>query len=280
MIMIVFLYDGSFEGMLTAIYESYYGPGHPERIEIPDNRQEGLLEQIVWITADGEKARRVETAIAQKLSHTVMDAVELAWMSEDMAAATVVHRFLRYGFKQGPAVLEHEAHPAVNPLLKLSRAVSRERHRLLGLARFVQLKGGIYYCRLEPDFNLLTLLAPHFAERMNDQPWVIHDARRGLAVIFDTRSWKLAAVPEAQMLTLHNQEEEMQRFWREYYHRIAIVERINPNLRRQMMPKKYWKNLTEMQPGDIEGQGAPPGGSLPGHRQNPLFIGMGQEQSP
>ena len=37
-----------------------------------------------------------------------------------------------------------------------------------------------------------------------------------------------------------------QQLWRSYYDAIAIRERLNPRKRRQDMPLRYWKYLTEM----------------------------------
>ncbi len=243
--MITFLYDATFEGLLTAIYEGYYGPHRPDRIELPDHRQETLMDQVVWIETDSEKSAKVNEAILKKLSGEIREHVLYAWLSEDACAGTVVYAFLRYAFKAGPACIGHESHPAVNPLLRLSRAVTRENHRLLGLVRFMELDSGIFYSRIEPDFNVLMLMAPHFTQRLGDQLWVIHDARRGVAAFYNRAVWYMAAVPMPEDLKLHADETRMQAYWQEYFRRIAIKERNNPQLQRQLMPKKYWKYLTE-----------------------------------
>ena len=36
-----------------------------------------------------------------------------------------------------------------------------------------------------------------------------------------------------------------QRLWKGYFDAMTIRERINPRLQRQMMPKRYWRFLTE-----------------------------------
>lgn len=243
--MIVFLYDGTFEGLMTAVYEGYYNPLKPDRIETPEHRQEGLLEQTLWIETDADKSAKVSDAIRSRLSKEILEQVLYAWLTEDPSAGTVIFVFLRHAFKVGPSCIAHEAHPAVNPLLRLYRAVIRESHRLLGLVRFMELENGLYYSRFEPDYNILMILASHFAERLGDQSWVLHDARRGLAAFYNKESWHIAEVPMPEDLRLHEEEQRMQAYWQEYFRRIAIQERINPNLQRQMMPKKYWKYLVE-----------------------------------
>lgn len=243
--MIIFLYDGTFEGLLAAVYEGYYGPCRPDRIELPDNRQEALLDQVTWIETDVQKSTKVHDAIRGKLSRDILEHVLYAWMSEDASAGTAIYMFLRHAFKAGPACISHESHPAVNALLRLSRSVTRESHRLLGLARFMELENGIYYSRIEPDFNVLMLLASHFAQRLGDQVWVLHDSRRNQAAFYNQGSWHIAEVTAPAELVLHADEERMQSYWQEYFRRIAIQERKNPALQRQHMPKKYWGYLIE-----------------------------------
>lgn len=245
--MITFLYDATFEGLLTAIYEGYYSPLKPDRIELPDHRQEALMDQVIWIETDTVKSAKVNEAIVKKLSKEILEHILHAWLTEDPAAGTVVYTFIKHAFKAGPSCISHESHPAVNPLLRLSRAVTRESHRLLGLVRFMELESGIYYSRFEPDYNVLMILAAHFAERLGDQIWVLHDARRGLAAFYNKESWHITEVPMPDDLVLHADETLMQEYWQEYFRRIAIKERSNPNLQRQFMPKKYWKYLTEKQ---------------------------------
>ena len=245
--MTIYLYDNTFEGLLTAIYEGWYNPRKPDRIELPDHRQEGLLDETLWIETDTVKAGKVSEAILNRLSQEALEHVLYAWLSEDPGAGTVIYVFLRHAFKAGALCIGNEAHPAVNPLLRLSRSVTRESHRLLGLVRFMELENGIYYSRFEPYYNVLTILASHFVERLGDQAWVLHDSRRNIAAFYNKESWHMAEVPPPKDLQLHEDEKEMQACWQEYFRRIAIKERLNPKLQQQFMPKKYWRYLVEKQ---------------------------------
>jgi probable DNA metabolism protein len=42
-------------------------------------------------------------------------------------------------------------------------------------------------------------------------------------------------------------ERSVQDLWRTYHRRIAIATRVNLELQRKFMPRKYWRYLTEMQ---------------------------------
>jgi len=244
--MLVYLYDGSFEGLLTSVYEAYYVE-RPGNIVKEEHYMMDLLDRTVHVDTDVEKASKVSGAILEKLSNDVFIHVLYAYLAEDKESAMAIYEFLRYAFKAGSKVIDFESHDKVSKLLKLSRGVTRESHRLLGLIRFMKLDNGIYYCRFEPTYNLLTLLAPHFSNRMADQSWVIHDVKRGIAAFYDQKKWYINDLEGNIDASLAGDEQLFQDLWKEYFKRIAIKERINPKLQRQMMPKKYWKHLIEIE---------------------------------
>ena len=39
----------------------------------------------------------------------------------------------------------------------------------------------------------------------------------------------------------------MQQAWKRFYDTVAVEARYTPELRRPLMPKRFWKNITEMQ---------------------------------
>ena len=45
--------------------------------------------------------------------------------------------------------------------------------------------------------------------------------------------------------SLKNYNDEFEDLWKNYFVSITIKERANPKLQKRMMPKRYWKNLTE-----------------------------------
>lgn len=242
----VYLYDGSFEGMLTCVYEAYYLKEKVQGIYNTYQYNPVLFHDAQFIITDPEKAEKVAYAIVTKLSELFFHKVLNAFFSEDYHAATYIYKLLRYGFKCGPEVIKYEANETVSKVVKLSNAVARETHLLVGLVRFVKLKGDIYYCQFSPTYNQVALLAEHFADRFSEQIWVIHDLSRNLAVFFDKKEWYVNEFYGLDEYILDDEELLYQGLWKTFYKHIAIKERYNPNLRRNFMPKKYWKYLIEM----------------------------------
>ncbi len=243
--MIYYIYDGSFDGLLTAIYEAYYRHQEPEKILRDGSIQDNLFIEHVYIKADQQKAQRVYNAIVNKISPAAAKKVLYAFLSEAEDAATTIYRYLKLGFKLGKSVDSALADPYVFRVHFLHGKVSGEAGKMLGLVRFRLLKSGIFYAPIEPDYNILGIIAPHFKKRLPTQDWIIHDLKRKLAAFYSQGHYAVVPFEFNGALSLDDDEFDYQTLWKEYFHNIAIKSRINPRLQRQFMPVRYWKHLIE-----------------------------------
>ncbi|MEN1760611.1 TIGR03915 family putative DNA repair protein [Anoxynatronum sibiricum] len=241
----VFLYDGTFEGLLSTLYLGLRENTENLRIEAEDIHQPALFDEPIFHPTDQALADRLFALIRQEMSPMTLRHVYRLHLSEKPDAGTLLLPFLQLGFRIGPGINGLMTHPQVHPILTMSQQVSRESHRLLGLLRFQELKGGLLYARYEPDFHQTSLIAPHFAQRMSSHPWIIHDLRRELAACWDTHQWVLRDLPAAETPEISSDEQELQQLWQAYFQHIAIRQRTNPTVQRSFMPKKYWKHLVE-----------------------------------
>lgn len=249
--MVGYIYDGSFEGLLTAIYDVYYRWQVPEFIisqESYEHDFEGsLFAAPVEIATDSAKAEKVYVSIKKKISAQALFHVSYAFLSEAKGMEMDIYRYLRLGWKIGEEIDQHLFDRHVQQIHRLSSKVRLERHRMLGLLRFRLLNEGVYYGSFEPDHNIVALLAPHFAERMAQNNWVIHDVRRGIAALYNQQEWILTQIQGPEEIKFAQDEETSQGLWKEYFKSVAISGRINPRLQKRCMPKRYWKHLVEME---------------------------------
>jgi probable DNA metabolism protein len=92
-------------------------------------------------------------------------------------------------------------------------------------------------------------LAPHFSMRLSSENWIIHDVKREIAAIYNTKEWVIAPLKQDEIpKESYNSNEFYEQLWKEYFNTLAIKDRINPKLQARMMPKRYWKHLTEFGP--------------------------------
>lgn len=245
--MITFEYDGTFDGLLSAIFASYSGKGFPDRI-IPSqqNCQASLFENKKIFT-DRVKAERVYKAIMTRISGRALKKSYYAFLSEQKGIERHILAYLHLGWKLGKQVDSALSDPSVMTVFESARRVSRERHLFLGLTRFARINE-IYYSRIKPDHNILPLLGNHFQQRMPGHSWVIHDIHRQQAIIYKDQNWFLSDMEGIhEPIAPDEEERSYQILWKKYFNHIWIRNRTNPKLQKQHMPLKYWKEILEMQ---------------------------------
>ncbi len=243
--MLYYIYDGSFEGLLTAIYEAYYRHENPEKIVARQDVQGNLFVQYVNIISEEEKSNKVYQSIRNRISKNALDNSFYCFLSDEEDAGTWIYQYLKLGYKVGRGVDSYITDERVHRIHKLSRKVLGENHRMLGLVRFRHLKGEIYYAPIEPQYQIVGLMAPHFSKRLADQHWIIHDVKRGIGALYNQKEWVIKEIDINNEIIFSEKEIEYQGLWREYFDSIAIKNKINPRLQRRNMPMRYWKYLIE-----------------------------------
>lgn len=239
-----YLYDGSFDGLLTSIYYAFYADLKPIDIVSKEDFSENFLVDKQFIETDSEKAKKVYKAIEKKISHNSLRRVFFAYLSELPNRESCILRYLQIGFKIGKDVDLNLADEDILNIDKMYRLVSRERHRMTGLVRFKEIKENLLYAEIQPDHNIVSLLASHFQERLKDENFIIHDTKREIGIIYNKSEWILKDI-EKPNVQIEDRQAIYEDLWRRYFTSISIKGKENLKLQRGNMPARYWKNLTE-----------------------------------
>lgn len=244
--MIYYVYDSTFDGLLSCIYEAYYRHENPDDIVPLERVEDNFLIEVFHITTDKEKASKVYRSIEEKISLESLRKVFYVYLSELPKSGIAILNYLRVGYKLGKNVDDNLTNDAVLTIDKICHKVTIEKHLLLGILRFKMLENGILYGTLEPDYNIVGMLAPHFASRMSNENWVIHDLKRNVAVFYNKQEWVVRDLVLEEDLIIHEDEEDYQEMWKSYYEHMAIESRKNLKLKKNYMPMRYWKHLVEI----------------------------------
>lgn len=256
--MVDYLYDGTFEGFLCCIYAHYYSE-KASGIYRKENYQASLLGGWRLIGTEETKATKVYEAIERKISKDDLRRIYRVFLSSDEEKENKLLRYIQLGFKEGAGISLMHSDPVVFAVQQCEYKVSIETHRIKGLARFSALKNSravpgnmagengqeILYCCIEPDHDILEIIAGHFSDRLKNDPFIIHDKRREKAVFAQGGSWYISSFTVRDLPLLGVGEREYRDLWKKYFETIAIQERINPSCQKRFMPVRYWKNLTE-----------------------------------
>ncbi|HEX3037389.1 MAG TPA: TIGR03915 family putative DNA repair protein [Oscillospiraceae bacterium] len=240
---LIYQYDGSFDGLLCCVFESYEKNEIPADILSPDALQITLL-TVKEIRTDEQKSSRVLTSIPKKMGDLALDFVRRAFLTCLPQKERYILLFLRMGYRFGPSVMNMLADDVVNTLFKAVKHLDNESHLFKGFVRFSIFNNALV-AEIEPKNYVLSLLTQHFCERYPEERFLIHDKTHGMALVYQPYQSAIIPIEGLQMPEPDEQEESFRELWRLFYKTIEIQGRHNPKCRMTHMPKRYWNNLTE-----------------------------------
>lgn len=252
------IYDGTFEGLLTAVFEVYERKLDSVRISGPRYDSSLGLFGSLEVQADKHKAARVLKGLRKKLSPGALKNLYWCFLSEIDGIESHILSFARYAFASTQSIEEDFGHPAVIEIAQVARMVGREKHRFEAFVRFQEGDGHLFYATIDPDYNVLPLIVPHFKRRYAAQDWLIYDTKRRYGMHYSSADEtvsevqiSLQAAESANQAAVAFDEKELhyQSLWKHYFKHTNIPARKNMKLHLQHVPRRYWKYLVEKQPG-------------------------------
>lgn len=254
--MYFYTYDGTFEGLLTLVFEAYERKAWPTNIAPQQFAQPSMFGENITVITDEQKAFRVWKGLQKKVSVTAQQALYHTYLWGQAGFEQVIFDYIRLAFTHHETVEGNYAATCVLQVQQAAKQVFREKHRMEAFVRFQKTSDDLFYAVISPDFNVLPLIMPHFEKRYADQRWCIYDTTRRYGAYYDLTSTTLVEldVPQqhrhvlAPATALHTEEDKYKQLWQVYFHNVNIPERRNPKLHLRHMPKRYWKYLSEKQP--------------------------------
>lgn len=244
---VIYQYDGSLDGLLCCVFESYDKKEIPTDICLAETLQTSFL-PVREIHADTEKAMRVLASIPKKMGASALEFLQHAFLTCLPKKELYILLFLRKGYQYGPSVMNMLADDVINTLFKAVTHLNRESHLLKGFIRFSDY-GKILVAQIEPKNYVLPMLTQHFCERYPEERFLIHDKTHEMALVYQPSEWAVVPADGLELPEPDEQEQFFRELWRTFYDTIEIKERHNPTCRMSHMPKRYWKYMTEFECG-------------------------------
>ena len=245
--MTTYFFDGTKNGLLTCIFESFYDRRIPDDVTT-ECVQYGLLDEIVTIKTDSEKAERVYKCLKNCKTKYLVSDFNLTFRSGEKKRFKVLFDYLNVAISnKNIDVSKAFALPEIQAFTDLKNRIYTETHRFKGFLRFMETEKGFYYACYEPDNDITELLVPHFTARLQS-PFIIHDIKRNILALCDGKRYKILNGGDNGVTVFMSESEEIfLDLWQQYYKSINIEERKNLRQMRNYMPERYWKNLSEKQ---------------------------------
>ncbi len=253
----VFVYDRTWDGLLTAVFDAFSLRRFPSVI-VGEGDILPLFGTVHRVATDEEKAARVFRALRRKLSASALTCLATALFSELPQLDMPLFRYVCKAVKAAQSIETNFTDPDVLFVTNTCRKVRHERLRMMQFVRFQKTVDGTYFSMIEPDYDVLPLIAPHFSDRFSEECWLIFDRRRNygyyhagheaVRVSFEAGA-EVLRLPDGRIGEAMRDADEAwyQEMWQTYFKAVCIKERMNPRKHRKDMPVRYWKYLTEKQ---------------------------------
>ena len=252
--MTIFVYDKTFEGLLTAVFDAYSRRSFPDLLLAEGEPFPLFYDEAVTIYTDDDKVDRVWKGLQKKISATALSVITVTWLSELPQADLLLFRYIRKAIDAPRTIELNFGDPDVLEVAKIWKKVTNERLRVMQFLRFQKAADGTFFAAVKPIDNVLPLTLSHLTDRFADQCWLIYDLQREYGYYYDLKETTEVRFEEkeAHLLSGLLSEELMdadeklfQQMWKTYFKSIAIKERLNPKLHRQHMPARFWKYMPE-----------------------------------
>lgn len=250
--MTTLFYDGTFEGLLSAVFEIYERKLTQVKLQKGELYEGAMFEDTLKVITNDAYATRVLKGLRQKLTPNGVQRLYIAHMSEMPNEENNLVGYIRYVFDSPQNIEDDYGNRYVMRVSEIVRMMRREKHRMEAFVRFQKLKDGVFYATVQPDFNVLPLLIRHFRNRYTDQKWIIYDLKRNYGIYYDMHDTEFISLDfstiskPGEIVNAYTEDESIyQHLWKNYFHSVNIPARKNTKLHVRHIPKRYWKHLTE-----------------------------------
>ncbi len=248
------LYDGTFDGFLTAVYQVFEEKIDQAEIVRPKYYQPEMFSTCKEISTNTKKSKRVWNSLVMKTSKAGAYELYKTFLSEIKGVEALLLRYIIYVYSTESFNHTDYSNNDVLRVSQVARMVHREKQRLEALVRFQLTKDGFYFASVEPDFNVVPLIAKHFKQKYADQRWLIYDFKRNYGIYYNLESVERIRIEEdlnTLKLTGHhsisNKKEEEKDLRINYFQDTPVNSGKKIKLHKRHIPKRYWKYITEKQ---------------------------------
>ena len=241
----ILLYDGSFEGFLSLVYEVYY-----EKIQVNSilkKMPESLLfERFHEVFTDEAKAHKVLDALTKHFTKEQQRTIFHTVLCDTRAYEMALLEYIRIGFKSKKE-LRNINNNHLFYIQNLEKELLSLVHKMYGFTRFEELEDGTLYAKIETKFNIVPFLGEHFCKRLGNIPFIIHDVKRSLAFVKNDELREIRSIASFDAPTFSSEEENFKALWKSFFKAAAVESRHNPKLQQSWVPLLYRTYMSEFQ---------------------------------
>lgn len=251
----IYVCNDTIAGIFSAVYDAWKekDSGGNCGIALKKALEQELFCEYRQVEETERKAQAVENLIKKHLGRKAWWDLYHASLSEDAEKGDAILGTILAAreIPDSTRIMEYLSHPKVEKVFRLSRNVGGEAHSYKGFLRFKELMNGVLYSEITPKNQVLTCLAPHFADRLPLENWMIYDKTHQMFVVHEKgKKWVLVwneIIDQSFVSRVSDKETEYARLWKSFVRTIAIESRTNPKCQLNHLPLRYRGDMLEME---------------------------------
>ena len=241
---VVFQYDGSFEGFLCCVFDSYVYKEFP--IAFYGDEDCCTLYEVRFVATDKEKSQRIDKSIKNR-SKAAADIIRRGFLTCLTDKEQHLYAFIRKLYQDGASFIHNPADEVYHPIACALRHLNGELEKLRGFVRFSDYSG-VLGAEIEPKNRVLPLLRYHFCARYAEESFFIYDRTHKELLVYSKGHSRILQVDSLQLALPGEEEVHFRMLWRRFFNTISIEERHNPRCQNTFLPKRYRGTMTEFLP--------------------------------
>ena len=104
--------------------------------------------------------------------------------------------------------------------------------RMMQFVRFQRTKNNLWFCGIEPKYDVIPLVVDHFKKRFTDQMWLLYDLKRNYGIYYDREKLEEVVLSnqtfnkysgEVQENLLEEGEDFYQKLWKSYFNHMLTL---------------------------------------------------------
>ncbi|WP_298475762.1 TIGR03915 family putative DNA repair protein [uncultured Maribacter sp.] len=193
------IYDGSFNGFLTAIYYAFETNKSGIIIQKKGDKPSGIFSNSSIIFTDMRKAQNVWKTIQNKNNAAIKN-IYFAFLSENKNIENQLYLYIKNLFN--PYIASQIGYSIVIQIKLENTAlrVAKEKKYLEKSIEFQLSKDQILFSNISPNNDVLPLISKYFRTRHNSKFWLIYDVKRNYGIYYNTFGIETISINTNQIL--------------------------------------------------------------------------------
>lgn len=241
---ILYQYDGTLEGFLCCVYDSYIYKEVPAAFCCDEDPLS--LYEVRTVITQPDHSQRVSRGIESRSSKALM-VVRRGFLTCLADKEMHLYAFIRKLLADGPGFMRNSSDPLCYPLYRSIRHMNGELEKLRGFIRFSEYNG-VLGAEIEPKNRVLPLLRGHFCGRYANERFFIYDRTHRELLLYANGRSRITQVEDFHPVLPESDELYYRSLWKQFFQSVTIRERENPRCQNTFLPKRYRGTMTEFLP--------------------------------